>query len=91
MEVAFDPLENKSLAEDGTGFAVGRGSMQMGGFGHPSNMAPGIMGPGGPLLPLDMGSAMSGHPFGRGFVGPLAGMPLPGGVTVGFSTGPLVF
>lgn len=58
-----------------------------GGFSHPPNMAPGIMGPGGPLVPLDMGpGAMSLHPMGRGFMGPLGGMPLPHGVSVCFPT-----
>ncbi|CAM6097714.1 unnamed protein product [Calypogeia fissa] len=61
--------------------AVGRGMMPMGGFAHNPNMAPGIMGPGGPLVPLDVGPGML-HPMGRAFMGPLGGMPLPGGVSM---------
>ncbi|BBN04887.1 hypothetical protein MPTK1_3g08560 [Marchantia polymorpha subsp. ruderalis] len=66
------PLE-RSGGFSKAGNAGVRSVMQVGGFGRAANMAPGIMGPGRPLVPLDP-ATLPLRPMGRGFMGPLAGI-----------------
>ncbi|KAL3695867.1 hypothetical protein R1sor_009943 [Riccia sorocarpa] len=53
---------------ESTSLTSGPGFMQNGMFSRAASMAPGIMGPGRPLLPLDLSPLQQ---MGRGFVGPV--------------------